>query len=210
MSDFLQVDLDDPWAFVRGAARLVIADEDQDFPDELNDIIKLPSGVDQYNTQTGWSDLGATKTGITVSINHAEETFDVDQVIGDIASAPVNWEASVSTALAEMTLEHIQVAWEGSAIATNSSPTPNERTLGYGQPDEYTRRRLAVLFKNPKTDLIRAVVFRRVQLMPVESQVAFNKTGEQQSLPVQFKGLADTSIEDIQSRFFVIIEQVGT
>jgi hypothetical protein len=193
MGEFLRTDLTDPWAFVRGAARLLIADEDETFPTQLNDIIVLASGGTQYDAQTGWEDLGATKTGITISVNHAEETFDVDQVIGDIASAPVNWECSVATALAEMTLEHLQVAWEGSDIATNTSPTPDERTMGYGQNDEY----------------IRAFVFRKVQLQPVESSVAFNKTCEQVSIPVQFKGLADTSETDIQKRFFVVIEQVG-
>lgn len=208
MGEFLRTDLTDPWAFVRGAARLLIADEDETMPDAIADIIELASGGTQYDAQTGWTDLGATKTGITISVNHAEETFDVDQVIGDIASAPVSWECSVATALAEMTLEHLQVTWEGSAISTNTVPTPDERTMGYGQNDEYTRRRLAVLFKN-QDDLIRAFVFRKVQLQPVESAVAFNKTGEQVSIPVQFKGLADTSETDIQKRFFLVIEQVG-
>jgi hypothetical protein len=209
MGEFLRTDLTDPWAFVRGAARLLIADEDAAFPTQLSDLITLASGASQYNAASAWTDLGATKTGITISVNHAEETFDVDQVIGDIASAPVSWECSVATALAEMTLEHLQVAWEGSDISTNTSTDPDERTMGYGQNDEYTRRRLAVLFKN-QDDLIRAFVFRRVQLQPVESAVAFNKTGEQVSIPVQFKGLADTSESDIQKRFFVVIEQLGS
>ena len=208
MGEFLRTDLTDPWAFVRGAARLMIADEDETFPTQLSDLIVLASGGTQYDSAAGWTDLGATKTGITISVNHAEETFDVDQVIGDIASAPVSWECSVATALAEMTLEHLQVTWEASAISTNTSPTPDERTMGYGQSDEYTKRRLAVLFKN-QDDLIRAFVFRKVQLQPVESAVAFNKTGEQVSIPVQFKGLADTAETDIQKRFFVVIEQVG-
>jgi hypothetical protein len=208
MGSFLRTDLDNEWAFVRGAARILAADEDQTFPDTLDDIIVLTSGVTQYDAQTGWEDLGATLTGINISINHAEETFGVDQVLGDIDSVPTSWECSVSTALAENTLEHFQLAWEGSDIATNATPTPNERTMGYGQAESYTRRKLAVLYKN-SDDLIRAFVFRRVQLQPVESSIAFNKTGEQISIPVQFKALADTSIADVKSRFFTIIEQVG-
>jgi hypothetical protein len=205
MGTFHRTDLSDEWAFVRGAARILIADEDVTFPDEINDIIVTASGGTQYDAQSDWTDLGATKTGIQVSVNNAEETFDVDQIIGDIDSAPVNWEASVQTALAEMTLEHLQVTWEGSDIATNTTPTPDERAMGYGQPDEYTRRRLAVLFKN-RNDKIRA--FRKVQLQPVESAVAFNKTGEQVSIPVQFKCLADDTIDDVKQRFFMIYEQV--
>jgi hypothetical protein len=209
MGDFYVTDLDDPWAFVRGPARLLVAPEDNTFPDSISDIIVLPSGVTQYDAVGDWEDLGATKGGVQISINHSEETFDVDQILGDIESAPVSWECSVSTALAENTLEHFQLAWEGSAITTNTAPTPDERTMGYGQPTRYTRRQLAVLYKSDE-DLIRAFIFRRVQLQPVESQITFNKTGEQVSIPVQFKGLADSSISDVKTRFFTVIEQVGT
>lgn len=208
MSDFLQTDLDNEWSFVRGAARILVSPEDTAFPDDINDVIETASGVTQYDAQGDWADLGATKTGIQVSINHAEETFDVDQILGDIESVPVSWECSVSTQLAEMTLEHLQLAWEGSAISTNTAVTPNERAMGYGQPTKYTRRQLAVLFKNGD-DQLRAFVFRRVQLQPVESAVAFNKTGEQVSIPVQFKALADPSITDVKERFFVLYEQVS-
>jgi hypothetical protein len=210
MSVFLQTDLDNEWAFVRGAARLMIAPEDDVFPTEISDIVDLASGASQYDAAGNWTDLGATKTGIQVSINHAEETFDVDQILADIESVPVNWECSVQTALAEMTLEHLQVAWEGGEITTNAATTSgvDERAMGYGQPTKYTRRVLAVLYKSD-VDLIRAFVFRRVQLMPIESQVTFNKTGEQISIPVQFKALADTSIDTLNERFFVTYEQIS-
>lgn len=205
MADFYKTGLTDPWATLKGAARLLIADEDQAFPSGIGDIITLASGVNQYNAKAGWTELGATKGGVTVSTNHTEETISVDQVFGDIDSAPTAWETSVSTALAEMTLEHLQVVWEGSDIETNGA---GERTLGYGQPDEYTKRRLAVLYKAPKTDKIRAIVFRIAQLQPVESSIVFNREGDQMTLPVQFKGLADTSIDDPQKRFFMVYEQV--
>lgn len=207
MGSFLRTDLDNTWAFVRGAARLLYAPESTPFPSGINDIVATASGASQYDAQVGWTDLGATKTGIGISVNNAEETFEVDQIIGDIDSAPVDWSCSVQTQLAEMTLEHLKIAWEGSTITTNTSPTPDEREMGYGQADEYTRRLLAVLYKN-KADKVRAFVFRRVQLQPAESAVNFNKTGEQISIPVQFKGLADPTISDIQKRFFVIYEQI--
>lgn len=207
MSDFYRTDLDDDWAFVRGPARLLIAPIGTSFPTQLSDLIVLASGGTQYNTSGAWEDVGATKGGVQVSINHAEETFDVDQILGDIESAPTSWECSVSTALAENTLEHFQLAWEGSDITSNTAPNPDERSMSYGQPTAYTRRRLAVLYKSDD-DKVRAIVFRRVQLQPVESQITFNKTGDQQTIPVQFKGLADTSVSDVKARFFTIIEQV--
>jgi hypothetical protein len=208
MGNFYRTDLDNDWATIKGPARLLIADEDQAFPDALDDLIVTASGVTQYDSQTGWEDVGATKGGVQISINHSEETLDVDQILGDIASSPVDWSCSVQTALAENTLEHFQLAWEGGAIDTNTAPTPDERSMGYGMSTRYTKRRLAVLYKNDE-DLVRAFVFRKVQLQPVESQVTFNKTGDQVTIPVQFKGLADTSIDDEKERFFVIFEQVG-
>lgn len=208
MGDFYRTGLDTDWAFVRGPARLLIAPEDEAFPDELADLIVLASGVNQYDAVGDWEDVGATKGGVQISINHSEETFDVDQILGDIESAPVNWESSVQTALAENTLEHFQLAWEGGDIQTNTAATPDERRMGFGQASKYTRRRLAVLHKNDD-DLIRAFVFRRVQLQPIESQVTFNKTGDQQTIPVQFKALADSSVTEPKERFFTLFEQVG-
>lgn len=215
MGDFLRTDLENDWSFVRGPARLLIAAENQAYPSGIDDIIVTASGTTQYDAQSGWTDLGATKTGVQISINHAEETFDVDQILGDIDSAPTSWECSVQTALAENTLEHFQIAWQGSDITVNTGETPNERAMGYGQPTCYTRRRLAVLYKGSscivgQSPLIRAFIFRRVQLMPVESTITFNKTGEQVSIPIQLKALADTSIADVKQRFFMIYEQVGT
>jgi hypothetical protein len=205
MADFYRTGLTDDWATLKGAARLLVADIGQTFPAKLDDIIKT-SGSGQYDAQPGWEELGATKGGVTLSTNHTEETITVDQVFGDIDSAPTAWEASVQTALAEMTLEHLQIVWEGSAITTNVA---GERVLGYGQPDEYTKRRLAVLYKHPKTDKIRATVVRIAQLQPVESSIVFNREGDQMTIPVQFKALADTSISDPKQRFFVTIEQPG-
>lgn len=204
MTDFYRTGLTDDWATLKGAARLLIADITQPFPSGIEDIIVLSSGATQYDAQAGWEDLGATKGGVTVSTNHTEETLTVDQIFGDIDSAPTAWEASVQTALAEMTLENLQVAWEGSAITTNSD---GERVFGFGQPDEYTKRRLAVLFKHPRTDKVRATVVRIAQLQPVESSIVFNREGDQMTIPVQFKAIADTSISDPYSRFFVTFEQ---
>lgn len=205
MADFYRHGLGDTWATVKGAARLLVAPIDEAFPSGISDIIEVASGATQYDAKGNWTDLGATKTGVNVSTNHTEETLDVDQIMGDIASDPVNWECSVSTALAEVTLEHLQLAWEGGDI--DDSSVPGERSMGFGQSAHYTKRRLAVLFKNPD-DLIRAIVFRKVQLQPVESSIAFNKTGDQQTIPLQFKGLADTTVEEPKERFLKIFEQV--
>lgn len=160
-----------------------------------------------YDSKAGWTDLGATKTGIQISINNAEETFDIDQQLSIIGSQPTSWECSVGTALAEVTPEHMQVAWQGSAITIDNTPLSGpEKQIGFGSPNFYIQRRLAVCFQRP-SGLIRAFFFRIVQRTPQESSVMFHKTGEQQSIPVRFNALPDTAITDVLQQFFIIRDQ---
>lgn len=210
MSDFHRTNVNDR-SFIRGAARLLIAPITQTAPVKISDVIALASasGVNLYDAASGWTDLGATKTGIQITINNAEESFDVDQIMGDISSAPTSWECSVGTQLAEMTPEKMQVAWEGSAIsevAVTDSPTGKEQEIGFGQPVSYTQRRLAVVFQRPNGK-IRGYFFWKVQRMPQESSITHAKTGEQVSIPVRFRVLADSTVTDPYKRFFVIRDQ---
>ena len=210
MPDFHRTNVTDR-SFIRGAARLLIAPTTQARPTEIDDVIALvaeagPPAVAQYDARAGWTDLGATKTGVQITINNAEETFDIDQILGDISSQPTSWECSVGTQLAEMTPEKMQVAWEGSAITTDAVPTVPEQEIGFGQPTGYTKRRLAVLFQRPN-GMIRAYLFHQVQRMPQESSVTHAKTGEQISIPVRFRVLADATLTDVQKRFFIIRDQ---
>jgi hypothetical protein len=202
MPDFHRTFVNDE-SFIRGAARLLWAGTTITFPVKLGDVINLST----YDAITGWNDLGATKTGIQITVNNAEETFDVDQIFGDIDSRPTNWEVSVGTALAEMTVERLQIAWEGSTVLTDIVPEPDEKEVGFGLPDSYTQRRLAVLFKRPN-DKIRGYLFRKVQRTPQESTVTHAKTGEQISVPVRFRCLPDLSISDVKKRMFIIRDQV--
>lgn len=207
-----------PEGFIRGAARVLVAPLDQAWPAEIDDIIQLASGASQYDARTGWSDLGATKTGVNIARNNTEESFDVDQIQADIATQPTGWEMSVGTALAEVTLEHIQFVWEGGTLSTDTAATPDEKHLLLGAPESYTQRRLAVLFQRPAVreadgsitaGNIRAYVFRKVQRSPQDSSFTYAKTGEQQSLPIRWRCLADDTVNDINARFGEVIDQVG-
>jgi len=201
-------------SFIRGAARLLVAPYTQARPTKIADVIWLASGNASgpvlahviYDAMPGWIDLGATKTGIQITINNAEESFDVDQILADISSAPTNWECSVGTQLAEFTTEKMQIAWEGSEITVDDSLPVPEEEMGVGNPDSYTERRLAVLFQRP-SGLIRAYLFHKIQRTPQESSVTFAKTGEQISIPVRFKVLADATISDPLKRFFIVRDQ---
>lgn len=198
MADFFRTGITDD-NFIRGAARLLVAGMTITFPTAVSDIINLST----FDAQTGWVDVGATKTGITITRNNTEEVFDVDQILGDIDSRPVSYEQTIATALAEVTLENFQLAWEGGPISTSGG----FRTMGVGEPAVYTRKMLAVLFQKANGKL-RAHVFRKVQRSAQESAIPYNKTGEQQSIPVNFRALADTSISDVNTRTQVIFDQV--
>lgn len=199
MADFFRTNAYSDDSFLRGAARIMWAGTTIAFPTTIGDIINLSS----YDAMSGWNDLGATKTGITVTYNNTEETFDVDQILTDIETRPVSYEQTISTALAEMTLDRLQIAWQGGTKTTSGS----EEQMGIGEPTTYIRRRLAVLFQ--KSDgKIRAHVYRQVVKGAQESSLVYAKTGEQIQIPVTFRALADTSIADQYTRTQVIFNQV--
>jgi hypothetical protein len=199
MADFFRTNAYSNDSFIRGAARVMWAGTTIAFPTQISDMINLSS----YDAMTGWNDLGATKTGVTVTYNNTEETFDVDQILTDIETRPVSYEQTVATALAEMTLDRLQIAWEAGPKTTSGST----ESMGVGEPAVYIRRRLAILFQ--KADgKIRAHVYRQVVKGAQESSLVFAKTGEQQQIPVTFKALADTSIADVYTRTQVILNQI--
>lgn len=199
MTDFFRVGVDSN-NFIRGAARLLWAGTTISFPTTIGDIVNLST----YDAMSGWNDLGATKTGVTISHNNTEEAFDIDQILTDIDTRPVAYTQTVATALAEVSLERLQVAWEAGVITTVGT----ERQMGVGTPTRYITRRLAVLFLKDN-NLLRAHVFRKANKSPQESALAFNKTGEQQSIPILFTALADTSVSDVNTRVQVIFDQTA-
>ena len=198
MADFFRTNAYSDDSFIRGAARLMWAGTTITFPTTIADIINMST----FDAATGWNDLGATKTGITISYSSTEESFDVDQILVDIETRPVSYEQTIATALAEMTLERLQIAWAAGSISTSGA----YRTMGVGEPATFIRRRLAVLFQK-SNGKIRAHVYRYVVKGAQDSSLVYAKTGEQLQVPVTFKALADTSIADVYLRTQVIIDE---
>lgn len=208
--------------FVRGAARLMVAPMETAFPTKISDTVELgtpavtgppavPAVLGTFAAKTGWINLGGTKTGVAVVHNNAEENFDIDQIMGDIGSSPTNWEMFVQTALAEVTPENLELAWEASTVTTDATPVTDagsapEKEVGFGQPTAYTQRRLAILHRRP-SGLIRAHFFRIVQRTPQESTFTYSKTGEQQTIPTRFRCLADSTVADVKKRFGIMRDQ---
>lgn len=200
--------LDYERGFVQGAGRIVVAAQDTAWPEGLEDILILASGATQYDLVAPWEEVGFTKTGINITRNNSEESFDVDQIRGSIRRRPSDWEMSVGTQLAEASLETFALAWELPAptTVTKTDPQLDERHQGLSAPTLYVERLVAVLFQFPD-GLIRAWVFRRCIRAAQESGMTLQKTGEQVSLPVRWNALADPD-QPVESQFGEIFEQL--
>lgn len=174
-------------------------------------VVETTPGFGQYDAQAGWSDLGATKGGVTIVRNNAEETFDVDQIQADIMSVPTNWEMNVASSMAQADIDTIQYLWEGGTITVDGGT--GERTLPLGTPTFYRQKRLVVLFQRGSTDGgvtaggIRAYAFRITQRSPQESSIVHNKTGDQVNIPFTWRAIADQTVVDPYARFGAIIDQ---
>lgn len=175
-------------------------------------VTRTTPGVGIYDATASYTDLGATKGGVTIERNNAEETFDVDQIQADIMSMPTAWEMSVSSQVAQADIDMIQYLWEGGTITVDA--TTGERTLPLGTPGVYRQKRLSVIFQRQSVDggvtpgAVRAYAFRLTQRSPQASSIVHNKVGEQVSLPFQWRCLADQTVIDQDSRFGGIIDQV--
>jgi hypothetical protein len=174
-------------------------------------VTETTTGFGLYDPIGSWTDVGSTKGGVHIDRNNTETLIDVDQILTSLTALPDNWEMTVETQFAETTLENIQLAWEGSQIALNTVPSPNERYVGMGGPLFYTARRLALVAQHPIGPSAGRLVmhaFRSVTRSPVASRLTFDKTGPQQILPFTFRGFADQNIGDPASRFGLIFEQL--
>lgn len=203
MPDFLPVTINED-TIIRGAGRILYAAVTQAMPTQVADVINLST----YVAIAGWTDLGATKDGISITYNATgEEAIDVDQVYGDIDAFPNGWSMEVATSLAEATLPRLAFAWEQITVASVAKVGGTEQQTNFGTPQNYTKRKLAVAFL--KADgKIRLFVFPKTQRMPQDSTLTFAKTGPQQTIPMRFRCLPDLSIAEPTQRFAFVTEQV--
>jgi hypothetical protein len=189
--------------FVRAPGRLMYCDPSVAFPTSISGIINMSTFAAAANI----FDVGPTKGGVQVSFNNSEEGFDIDQVLTELFALPTDHTMTVQTQIATATLDWLSFAWEGTAPTINAAPTIPEKVAFFGPFDSYTQRRLFLGARRPLSGKIRFFAFRKVQKMPVESSITFNKTGEQQSIPVQFRVLPDTSIDVVKQRFMAAYDQ---
>lgn len=97
---------------VGGPGRLVFKDWDGTYPETIADVMSLN---EPFALTEGWTDLGATTEGITINRAFETEDFSVDQV-GIIETSISSWTHSLTTNLAENTIENRALALIGGRI----------------------------------------------------------------------------------------------
>lgn len=174
--------------------------------------VRTTPGVGQYDAQSSYTDLGATKGGITIGRNNTEQTFSVDQINADIMSIPTAWQMTVAASVAQADIDTLQYLWEGGTISLDI--TSGERTLPLGTPKVYRQKRLVVLFQRQSVDggvtpgAIRAYAFRITQRTPQQSDIVHNSDGDQVTIPFTWNAIADQTVPDDYARFGGILDQV--
>lgn len=168
-------------------------------------------GVGVFDPVTGWTEVGSTRGGVQIGRNNTETLIDIDQIYADITALPDNWEMTIATNLAETTFELIQLAWEGGAILTDTTQSPNERHLPMGQPLSYVERRLAIVHQKvlgTSKDRVRMHAFRRTTRSPQNSTLDYAKAGNQQTLAHTWRAFGDQQVADPYARFGDVFESL--
>ncbi|SEA53964.1 hypothetical protein SAMN05421743_105221 [Thalassobacillus cyri] len=111
---------------VGGPGRLVWAPHGTDAPEKISDVMDLSS---PYDLKGPWKDLGATNEGIAISRGFETEDIPVDQSIAPIDDYINGWTHSISTQLAQNTVENRQLSLIGSPIVETPPTTGTATTL---------------------------------------------------------------------------------
>lgn len=174
------------------------------------EVKRLTAGFGLYDPVGVWTELGSTLGGIKINRNNTESLIGIDQIQASLLALPDEWEMTVDTALAETSLENVQIAWEGGVITTDVTQSPNERHLGIGNPSFYEERRMAVLHKKTvgtSAGKIRGHLFRKITKSPQSSTLEYQKTGNQSTLPLTFRCFADPIVADPKYSMGEIVDQ---
>ncbi|WP_153465133.1 hypothetical protein [Sediminibacillus terrae] len=98
---------------IGGPGRLVWAPYGTEAPTKISDVMNLSS---PYDLNDPWTDVGATNEGITVNRSFETEDVTVDQSIAPIDDDITGWNHTLSTQLAQNTVENRKLALIGSTI----------------------------------------------------------------------------------------------
>jgi hypothetical protein len=174
-------------------------------------VAETTPGSGLYDPVGAWFDLGGTKNGVVPTMNNTEEEFTIDQSKVAIGVLPNEWTWSFTTSLVEVTPENLSVAWDMGPVTLNTVPAVPEKQIGFGSPDGYTVRRIAILHRRPTTQgsLLRCHYFRRMIRQAAESTLSYASTGDQQSVALQMRALIDDNVSDPYSNVGYLLDQTA-
>lgn len=174
-------------------------------------VTETTPGVGLYDPLGSWFDLGATKNGVVPTMNNTEEEFTIDQQKVSIGVLPNEWTWSFTTSLVEVSPENLAFAWDAGPVTLNTLPAVPEKQVGFGAPDGYTVRRVAIIHRRPTTQggLLRCHFFRKMIRQAAEATLNYASTGDQQSVALQMRGLIDDNVTDPYQTVGYMLDQTA-
>lgn len=143
---------------------------------------------------TNWRELGYTQDGLEVATDPSWGEVEVDQLLDSAKIFKDGMSLSISTTMAEATLENLLVAW-GQAASTLSSVGPNENEIaidGGALGEAPLERGLVAIGNAPEQAAANAYgerVYQAFRVLSVEATSFTNSRGEAMTVPVTFRAL---------------------
>jgi len=106
-----------------GPGLIFLGDFGTTFPDHPDDVIDFAGGVSQFTPKAGWTALGMTSGGVTVTRGFEKVDRMADQTYGPFDFRPTQWTTQVSTELVQTDLAALKYAWHGNAPAVTAAGT---------------------------------------------------------------------------------------
>jgi hypothetical protein len=143
---------------------------------------------------TNWREIGYTQDGLEVATDPSWGEIEVDQLLDSAKIFKDGMSLSISTTMAEATLENLLVAW-GQAASTLSSVGPNEKELaieGGSLGEAPLERGLVAIGNAPEQAATNAYgerVYQAFRVLSVEATSINNSRAEAVTIPVTFRAL---------------------
>jgi hypothetical protein len=143
---------------------------------------------------TSWRELGFTQDGLEVATDPSWGEVEVDQLLDSAKIFKDGMTLSISTTMAEATLENLLVAW-GQASTTLSSVGPNENELaieGGNLGEAPLERGLIAIGNAPEQAAANTYgerVYQAYRVLSVEATSITNSRADAMVIPVTFRAL---------------------
>jgi hypothetical protein len=137
-----------------GAVRILYADpETVAVPGDISDVIDMQS---PYASQTGWTDLGATRDAFSYSRSFDTEGYEIQQVAGNVIEELTDITRSIEISFADFRPEHLKMIENAPNIDTigpvahATDPASEQKRIGFGSFSSIEQYRFAFIAKRPK------------------------------------------------------------